>query len=179
MKRFAPFSWILFAQAIEAVLVTPLSIQELTTRADLVVHGTILSKNCLRDPSGRIYTKVEVQVREAWKGTPAINPLIVVHGGGTLGEERVEVPGQVEYRVGEEIVAFLVLNPRGEGVTVGLAQGKFHVWKDETSGNLLVRNPFHGAARSESATNSADGFTASARSLTLPALKARVTGKEK
>jgi hypothetical protein len=41
-------------------------------------------------------------------------------------------------------VAFVVLNERGEAVTVSLAQGKFTVYTDET-GQRLVFNPFLGA----------------------------------
>ncbi|MBI2947143.1 MAG: hypothetical protein HYY23_05820 [Verrucomicrobia bacterium] len=178
MNRLASLSGILLAQSLAAVIVTPLSIRELATRAELVVHGEVLKTSCQRDPAGRVYTRIELRVREAWKGTPATNPLILVHGGGIIGGERVEIPGQVEYAVGEEVVVFLVLNPRGEGVTVGLAQGKFHLWKDEGSGNLLVRNPFHGTGRNAAATHA----TASGEisfPFTLSALKALVAGIEK
>jgi hypothetical protein len=48
----------------------------------------------------------------------------------------------VNYELGEEVVAFLVRNERGEGVTVGLMQGKFHIWTDgETQ---FASSPFHG-----------------------------------
>jgi hypothetical protein len=178
MQRLALFLWLLLGPSIGAVLVKPLSIQELTARARLIVQGTVLSKSSHRDPEGRIYTQVQVRVLEAWKGTPAADPLMVVHGGGAVGEERSEVPGQVEYRVGEAIVAFLVLNQRGEAVTIGLAQGKFQVWKDEASGVFLVRNPFHGsglATATSSKSNRPDGI----ERLTLSALKAQVITKEK
>ena len=45
---------------------------------------------------------------------------------------------------GEEFVAFLVFNPRGEPVTIGLAQGKFHVWRDPQTGEKFANNLFHG-----------------------------------
>jgi hypothetical protein len=178
MNRFALLIAILSTLSLAAVIVTPLSIQELTVRAELIVHGQVRSKNCQRDPTGRIYTRIELEVRETWKGTPASNPLILVHGGGTLGEERVEIPGQVEYSVGEDVVVFLVLNPRGDAVTVGMAQGKFHVWKDGASGNLLVRNPFHGTGGNASTQASAEHGQIYFP-LTLSALKTQVTGKEK
>ena len=43
----------------------------------------------------------------------------IVHGGGILGDRRVIVSDQVTFQPGEEVVAFLVLNQRGEGVTLG------------------------------------------------------------
>jgi len=39
-----------------------------------------------------------------------------------VGDVREEVSGEVQYNVGEEFVAFLVFNQRGEPVTIGLAQ---------------------------------------------------------
>ena len=54
------------------------------------------------------------------------------------------IPGQANYEIGEEVVAFLVLNSRGEAVTLGLAHGKFHVWKHPETGEKLARNIFHG-----------------------------------
>ena len=178
MKRLAPFLWLLFALPIAAVITTPLSIGEMTAKAQLIVHASVLSKSCERDPEGRIYTKIEAQVKETWKGSPAASPLTIVHGGGNLGTDQVEVAGQVEYAVGEEVVAFLVLNTRGEAVTIGLAQGKFHVWKDEATGHVLVRNPFHGAGGTASA-KIASNRSQDSGPLTLSMLKARVTGKEK
>lgn len=160
-----------------AVLIIPLSIQEMADRSELILHGVVLSQKCQRDPAGRIYTKIELQIKEVWKGIPPENPLTVVHGGGILGEERVVIPGQVEYAVGEEIVSFLVLNERKEAVTLGMSQGKFHVWKDQATGELLVRNPFHGTDASP-----AGGTTRNSHisfPMTLSALKAQVKGVEK
>ena len=146
MKRIAfGFGfWLLWVLPLDAVIMVPLSIEDLTAKAQLVAHGTVVSKSCQRDSAGRIYTKIDLRVAEVWKGAMMTNHLILVHGGGILGEERVEVSGQVDYQIGEEVVAFIVLNQRGEGVTLGLSQGKFHVWKDRASGALFARNPFHG-----------------------------------
>jgi hypothetical protein len=119
----------------------PLSIPELTARAEWIVHGRVLSKTCQRDAAGRIYTAVELRIEEVWKGADlaAGQLLRVVHSGGTLGEERVAVSGQVAYEVNEEVVAFLRRNPRGEGVTIGLAQGKFRLEPDAATGTTLAR----------------------------------------
>ena len=178
MRRLALFLLLLLMPSAGAVLLTPLSIPELSARAQLIVQGTVLSTSCLRDPEGRIYTQVKVRVMEAWKGTPAADPLIIVHGGGRVAEERSEVPGQVEYRGGESFVAFLVLNQRGEAVTIGLAQGKFRIWKDETTGTFLVRNPFHGSGSVPAASGESLRRQAVAP-LTLGSLKAQVIAKEK
>jgi hypothetical protein len=132
------------APSLSALQTDPFSIEELALQCPLIVRGTVAAKSCLRDPEGRIYTRVELDLAEVWKGSVATNRITIVHGGGTVGDRRVVVSGQVDYAPGEEVVAFLVLNPRGEGVTRGLAQGKFHVWKDPLTGELLAHNPFHG-----------------------------------
>lgn len=127
-----------------AVIMVPLAVEDLTQRADLVLHGTVASKACLKDSAGRIYTRIEFKVTEVWKGNLATNTFTIVHGGGTVGEERTEVDGEATYEIGEELVTFVRLNQRGEGVSIGLAQGKFNVWKDAATGEPFTHNLFHG-----------------------------------
>jgi len=133
---------------IHAVLMRPLAVDELTRKANLIVQGTVLDKSCQRDDTGRIYTRVNIRVTEVWKGALPTNAppdvLTIVQGGGTVGDVREEVSGDVQYESGEEFVAFLVLNGRGEPVTIGLAQGKFHVWRDPQTGAKFANNRFHG-----------------------------------
>lgn len=121
----------------------PLSIEELSRSASIIVQGTVRSKTCARDPGGSIFTKVELAVIETWKGQTGTN-LTIIQSGGILGEEGAVIPGQANYEIGEEVVAFLVLNSRQEAITLGLAHGKFHVWKHPETGEKLARNIFHG-----------------------------------
>ena len=153
----------------------PLSIDQLTEQSEVVLRGKVLSKSCQRDPEGRIYTKVELQVDEVGKGTVAEKRFTVVHGGGVLGEKRVKVSGQVEYAIGEEVVVFLVLNQRGEGVTLSLAQGKFHLWKDDATGAQYACTSFHGVPESKSSPAQTQGVISQQR-LTLSELKQHVDG---
>lgn len=138
----------LAALTTQATLFIPLSLEELAKKSDLVVHGVVLGKHCETDPQGRIFTKVDLQVIEVLKGEVKTSPLTVVHGGGELNGRRSTVIGQVDYKPGEETVAFLVRNARGEAVTLGLAQGEFQVWKDTVTGEKLARNMFHGGGSS-------------------------------
>ena len=141
------FFWALVSLAppLGATQFAPLSIEEITRQADVIVQGTVVCKTCARNERGNIFTRIELAVSETWKG-PATTNLTIVQSGGILGEEGEMVPGQAEYEIGEEVVAFLVLNPRGEALTLGLAHGKFHVWKDSQTGEKLARNIFHGAS---------------------------------
>ena len=153
------------ALACAAAQTNVLSIEKLAQTADVIVHGQVVSTTCQRDGSGRIVTRVELRPKEHWKGTSS--NISIVHAGGVLGDEAVLADCQERYVAGEEVVAFLRVNGRGEGVTVGMCQGKFTVWKDGSE--TLAYSPFHGAgpAQREEATRS---------SLALETLKRAVQG---
>jgi hypothetical protein len=165
------------APSLRAIQFTPLSIEQLTKESTLVVRATVLSKSCQRDPAGRIFTKVELEVAEIWKGSLPTNRFTVVHGGGILGDRKATVSGQVEYALGEEVVAFLVLNHRGEGVTLGLAQGKFQIRQEAGTGERLAHNLFHGETGSRSQGVSTGDRLPTQHRLTLAELKRRVRGE--
>ena len=161
-----------------ATLMVPLALEELSQRAELIIRGTVTSKVCLKDPEGRIYTRIEFKVSEVWKGTSATNAFTIVHAGGTVGDERTVVDGEATYEIGEELVSFLRLNQRGEGVSIGLAQGKFSVWKDDATGETFVYNLFHGEPKgAESPASNALRLAAGkSKRLALSELRNRTTG---
>jgi hypothetical protein len=156
---------LIISSTVLAVRMVPLSIAQLTTKAQLVLQGNVTSKTVQRDAEGRIYTRIELQVADVWKGQPKANRFTVVQSGGTLDEEIAMVDGQEEFSIGEEVVVFLVLNQRNEGVVIGLSQGKFKVRK-EPGGEKVVQNLFHGAAPEAAKTKSSR--------LSLAQLKQRV-----
>ena len=153
--------------ALQADRLAPLSVEDLTRHADLVLHGKVLSKTVLRDPAGRIYTRVELGLIETWKGSIPGDTFVVVHGGGALGDERVEVSDQASYAPDEEVVAFLRLNDRGEGVTLSLSQGKFAVFPKSGSGEKFVASRYHGAGPGNGAL-AAQALSAPASGSTQP-----------
>lgn len=159
---------------VKAVIFEPLSIQDLTRQADLVLQGTVLSKSCQRDPAGRLYTRIDLQVSDVFKGALSGSPFVIVHGGGILGDRQSTVAGQVEYNVGEEVVVFLVRNQRGEGVTLGLMQGKFHVWTDPATHAKFAASPFHGLPPAVAAVAPRTRSTGGADALRLSDLKRQV-----
>jgi hypothetical protein len=166
------------APSLRAIQFTPLSIEQLTRESALVVQATVLSKSCQRDSAGRIFTKVELEVAEIWKGSLPTNRFTVVQGGGILGDRKATVSGQAEYGIGEAVVAFVVFNQRGEGVTLGLAQGKFHIGKEAGTGERLVHNLFHGETNSRRQPIAGNPVLSVRPRLTLAELKRRVRGGE-
>ncbi len=175
--RFMALSGALVGVAVffpmHAANVRPVAIESLASQAERVVHGTVASLENLRDPSMGIRTRVELEVRETWKG-PSTNRFILALAGGTLGNRRVVVTGQPEFRVGEEVVVFTLENPRGEGVLLELAQGKFGVHRD-AAGAAWVHNPFFGSRpESAGATNTPAYRPPSQLPVSLGELKRRV-----
>lgn len=168
---FAVVLWWL-ACAAQAGRMFPWSIEELTAKADLVLHGTVAGKTVQRDAAGRIYTTIQLQVDENWKGRPNANPFVIVQAGGVLGEEISRVDGQEEFSIGEEVIVFLVVNQRGQGVVIGLVQGKFKVATD-AGGEKVAHNVFHGLAPETGPRRNEKG---TAQRLTLRQLKERVQG---
>ena len=122
----------------------PISVDQLSSGSQLIVRGTVAGKSVQKDSEGRIYTSVDLSVEEVWKGTHSNDKLTIVHSGGILGNQWASAEGEVSYRLGEEVVVFLLINSRGEGVTRGMSQGKFLVHNEKTSGTKYVQSIFHG-----------------------------------
>jgi hypothetical protein len=171
---FAAVFLVTLPHIIRADQIIPLTIEQLTDHSHLIIQGSVLSKTCQRDPAGRIYTKVELEVSEVWKGAWTNRIFTLVHSGGILGNRKATVSNQVEFEIGEEVVAFLVVNQRGEGVSLGLAQGKFHVWQDTAVRLKFVCNPFHGNPAAVANREVLQRQAASGGSLTLAELRNRV-----
>ncbi len=161
-----------------AVEMVPLSLGQLTSTADWVVHGRVESKSCFRDTKGRITTRIVLAVLDTLKGTSPGAEIVIAQAGGTLGDTRVILDGQPDLAPGEELVVFLQRNERGEGVILGLAQGKFEVFSDGPAEIRYVRNLFLGrnGARSQARLAASDPQLDSIR---LDDLKAFVRGGQR
>ena len=158
----------------QAASQVPLSIETLAAKADVVVHGKVVRMSCQRDDEGRIFTKVHLQIIEQVKGQQRGGTLVVVQGGGVLGRRIARSPIQPRYRVGAEVIVFVVFNSRGEAVTLGLNQGKFDVVRASEIGLATVRNPFHGLAKRDDPRAVVKRALGQAKSLTLAELKRQV-----
>jgi hypothetical protein len=178
MKRIVTCFSVMFLVTLPRLVraddLVPLTIEQLTSHSQLIIQGAVLSKTCQRDPAGRIYTKVELEVSEVWKGAWTNRMFTLVHSGGILGNRKATVSNQVEFEIGEEVVAFVVVNQRGEGVSLGLAQGKFHVWQDAVTQLKFVCNPFHGHPKAVANREVLQRPAAGGGSITLAELRNRV-----
>ena len=103
------------------------TLQYLSQESDVIALARIETVTCLRGPRGGIYSKVSFDEGEVWKGDKTLDDLEVVQAGGTLGRTRTIVTSACEFSPGEWSVLFLKLNKTGQGVVLGLNQGRFLV----------------------------------------------------
>ena len=131
----------------QAAQQVPMSIETLTTKADAVVHGKVKGITCKRDSTGRIFSVINLNIIENIKGQIKSKKFELVHGGGILGSKRTGSIVDPRFKVGEEVVVFVVYNSRGEAVPLGQNQGRFEVFRNPGNTTAMVRNPFHGSPK--------------------------------
>lgn len=120
---------VLAAVPARATVVVSMDVEQLAAAATAVVHGTVLDTRA-EDDHGRVFTRVEVKVREQLKGPAATAPDRVAMRvvGGSLGGYSQVVPGAPQLTVGDEVVLFLWSPGPGQPYRpLGLAMGTFHV----------------------------------------------------
>ena len=121
----------LWAVAARATVLVPLDTQALTARADRVVLGVVESQAAhWTGDHQAIYTDVTVRVTQSYKGAAAPGERVVVRReGGSLDGLGMRVFGAAQFTVGEEVVVFTEQRG-GVAYTVGMTQGKLHVFED-------------------------------------------------
>ncbi len=122
---FFTASLAILPHAADASVAIALPLEELTARADRILVGEIVSvQSSWNAGRTRIFSTIEVQVAELWKGAaPAANRIVIVQPGGVVGDLEMKVHGMPIFTVGERSVLFL----RGRGdpwQVVGMAQGR-------------------------------------------------------
>ena len=119
----------------QAVMVE-LSLEQLVKEANLIVVGTVESVRS-ELVEGKIFSFATILVSETIKGglEQGENKIVVRFAGGNVGDIGMRVDNGPDYKVGENVVAFLKRAPgQSHYATVGSFQGKFLV-KD----NVIVR----------------------------------------
>jgi hypothetical protein len=121
-------AWLLLlavSQLCNATSIPPISFEELVTKSDQIVFGTVgRSWTSWGSEHKVIWTRYEIRVSGAIKG-PTEATVIVSEPGGSLGGFGMRVEGAVPYGEGEQVLLFLETYPGGIKRTVGWAQGKF------------------------------------------------------
>ena len=121
-----------------ATSVIPISDAELYQRADVIVHGIVLSSDVTVDDRGRPETLIFIEPLAVLKGQVS-GSLVLHQAGGTLPDGRFfKLWGRPEYVPGREVVVFAIARAKGEYETAEMLLGKFEVWQDEAGNRFAV-----------------------------------------
>ena len=124
-----------------ATSVLPVSLQRMTTKADIIFHGIAINNEVKLDQiSGHVATYTTFKVNEVIKGNPGTTHTIK-QIGGKLPDSNVRqlVHGVPQFTVSQEYVIFLPkASSMGFSSPIGLSQGKFDIRK--LNGKTLVSN---------------------------------------
>ncbi len=111
---------------------------ELYQRADVVVHGIVVSSGVTEDDLGRPETVTFIEPLSVLKGSLS-GSLILHQLGGTLPDGRFfQLFGRPEYHVGREVVVFAISRTEGDFQTAEMLLGKFEVWEDAAARRFAV-----------------------------------------
>ncbi|MEO8431547.1 MAG: FG-GAP-like repeat-containing protein [Acidobacteriota bacterium] len=126
------------SRAARATSVIPISDAELSRRADLVVHGTVLASQVEEDALGRPVTVTLIRPLAILKG--GLSGDLVLHQvGGTLPDGRfLKMWGRPEYSPGHEVVVFAIARPDGDYETAEMLLGKFEVSQDAAGHRFAI-----------------------------------------
>ncbi|MBX3270193.1 MAG: hypothetical protein KF729_08020 [Sandaracinaceae bacterium] len=153
-----------------ATVMVRASVEELTRASERVVYGRVAAARAREGGprgEGGIFTRVELEVDETWRGPSAPRAVLWVHGG-RVGERAMRVHGQATFEPGERVVVFLS-DAGGAWFPTGMSQGK---WRVEGG---LARSAADEAALVTRGPDGLEAATAPAP-MSLDALRARVRG---
>lgn len=143
MKRLFILATMLIAMAASATTVKPLSIEELTASASLIVEGQATqSWSTWNTQHSLIYTFTRVRVTKTLKGASADTVLLVKQMGGTANGYTQRVAGVNPMKPGDVSVLFLRPSEAHDGtmVVVGLMQGNFRIEREAQTASMVVNN---------------------------------------
>ena len=128
----------LAARPVSATSIVPVTARELVARADVIVHGVVVSSHVGEDALGRPETITIITPLEVLKGH--VSGALVLHQlGGELPDGRFfKLWGRPEYAAGHEVVVFAIARAEGDYQTAELVLGKFEVQQDERGVSFAV-----------------------------------------
>lgn len=164
-----------------ATIVQALDLEQLSKKADVVVHGQVLDQSTAWNATrSRIYTVTRVTVTDPMKGPHKKGAVIQIRQlGGTVGDITQSIVGNAKLAVGEEVVLFLNHDPKKQRhYIVGMAQGKYAVQRAGKA--AIVRNDLTGLALADLDDGRLDGLKhgddVNTSAVSLDQFKLRVRG---
>ena len=131
MRRLFLLIFFLISGAAFATVMVPLSLEQMTSEADVIVQGACTGAR-VYESKGMIFTEYTVSVQDVLKGGP-VKEVKVRQPGGEYNGKGIYIPGTAHFSASEESLIFLSREKDGSRDVVGWSQGKFHVYYDEQS----------------------------------------------
>jgi len=115
---------------------------DLIVGARAIVRGKVLSMSCqLDDQSGRIFTYVQLRVREVLKGQVSQREIVLKEEGGQAGTLGSIIFGTPTFVSGEDVLLYLDTWRDGSLRVYQMFLGKFSIVDDPATGEqIVVRN---------------------------------------
>ena len=116
-----------------ATTVVPPEFDQLVNESDYIVRAVVKSVTSEFRAKGtgrKIYTSVEVEVREVIAGTPPV-PLVLVMLGGQVGDEVMTLEGAPQFKVGDEDILFVRDNGRTIFPLFAIMHGRYPILKEK------------------------------------------------
>ena len=146
-----------------ATSLLPLSLEQLSTRAELIFYGSVVKNEVVAENDGkRVVTLTSFEVHEQIKGSTGKTHTIKQIGGKLADGRDLRVHGVPRYQVGQSYVVFLPApSSLGFSSPLGLHQGNFSVMDEDgvktvSNGLRLTGNTAGAAAISPLATAAGD-----------------------
>jgi hypothetical protein len=126
--------------AAEATTLVPLTVEEVTDAADLVVRGNVERSWSAVGVNGHVYSYADVRVTEVVKGDVEPGDTLRVDSpGGVLDGVVYDTALAARFSPGEEVLAFVESYGHGAGFQpVGMYLGKYTVKQDPRDGQPMV-----------------------------------------
>jgi hypothetical protein len=124
----------------QATTLAPLSVEQMTDAADLIVRGTVLDVHTDLDESGYVFTYATVRVEESIKGYAAAGDVLTVESpGGVYDGAVANTESAARYSKDEEVFLFVTEKRHGTAFgTIGLYLGKYTVKQNPVDGAPMV-----------------------------------------
>jgi hypothetical protein len=137
------FAGICWVQSLRATTLVRMSLDQLAQASSAIIRGRVVSQETRWNPRHtQILTYTTIAVGQTLKGTPP-SRLVIEQIGGKVGNLRSYVPGTARIQAETDYVLFLEPSSAQPAhyLPVGMMQGVYRVYRDQTTGQERVILP--------------------------------------
>jgi hypothetical protein len=136
------FAVVAAAHIVRATTVIPPSFDQLVTQAQAIFQGSVtdVRSQWVGEGSQRqIVSYVTFKVEDSLKGDTGTSYSIRMYGG-TVGEDSMGISDAPVFKVGDRDIVFVENNGSQAIPLVGIMYGRFHVQRDQSGQDVVMRN---------------------------------------